>query len=626
MKNIHIRGNEFKDAAGRTLMLRGVNLGGSSKVPFSPDGAGHHRAGLYENREISFVGRPFPLAEADEHFARLRKWGFNFLRLLTTWEAVEHAGPGCYDEAYLDYLYRIVRKAAEYDFNLFVDPHQDVWSRFTGGDGAPRWTLDAIGFDVTRLGEAGAALLNNVPGNSLPRMIWPTNYAKLACATMFTLFFAGNDLAPLTRVDGVPVQEFLQGHYVNAVKQVAERLKGLPNVIGFDSLNEPSPGWIGRTDLHDNQNFIRLGASPTPFQSMALGGGIAQEVENWKLGMMGARQNGTQKLNTGGVNVWREGYACVWQRNGVWDRDGTGKPRLLRPRHFAEANGRPIDFGRDYFLPFVRRYAEALRSADPELAIFVEPPVMSKLPPFEAEDAVNVVHAAHWYDTITLFTKRYHSFFSVDFRTGKFVLGKNRVRRLFEGQLAQLKTESHDCLRGAPTLVGEFGVPFDLRDSQAYRTGDYARQTAALNASFAALEANLLSATLWNYTADNTNAHGDGWNGEDLSIFSRDQQTDPADLHSGSRAPRAFIRPYPIRTAGTPVKLYFDMPYRIFEFEFKHDPAVAEPTEFYIPNYRYEPEYTVEMSDGTTERDLVNQRLLWWHDPAVELHWIKIYC
>ncbi|MCJ7533053.1 MAG: hypothetical protein MUO64_18780 [Anaerolineales bacterium] len=30
--------------------------------------------------------------------------------------------------------------------------------------------------------------------------------------TMFTLFFGGNDFAPKTKVNGEPVQEFLQRH------------------------------------------------------------------------------------------------------------------------------------------------------------------------------------------------------------------------------------------------------------------------------------------------------------------------------------------------------------------------------------------------------------------------------
>src|SRR5512137_2930250 len=112
---IRIDGPWFKDEHGRTLILRGVNLGGSSKVPYCPDGATYIRQGFYDHRNVSFVGRPFPLEEADEHFTRLRQWGLTFLRFLVTWEAIEHAGPGVYDEAYLDYLVQIVDKARQND-------------------------------------------------------------------------------------------------------------------------------------------------------------------------------------------------------------------------------------------------------------------------------------------------------------------------------------------------------------------------------------------------------------------------------------------------------------------------------------------------------------------------------
>src|SRR5258708_36769388 len=34
---ISIEGSRFKDESGRTLLLRGINLGGRSKIPFSRD-------------------------------------------------------------------------------------------------------------------------------------------------------------------------------------------------------------------------------------------------------------------------------------------------------------------------------------------------------------------------------------------------------------------------------------------------------------------------------------------------------------------------------------------------------------------------------------------------------------
>jgi hypothetical protein len=114
----------------------------------------HRRDGFFDHRNVSFVGRPFPLEEADLHFTRLLEWGFTFIRFCVTWEALEHAGPGIYDHEYIAYVIAILKKALRFGIKVFIDPHQDVWSRFSGGSGAPGWTLEAVGFDLANLTES----------------------------------------------------------------------------------------------------------------------------------------------------------------------------------------------------------------------------------------------------------------------------------------------------------------------------------------------------------------------------------------------------------------------------------------------------------------------------------------
>jgi hypothetical protein len=127
--------------------------------------------------------------------------------------------------------------------------------------------------------------------------------------------------------------------------------------------------------------------------------------------------------------------------------------------------------------------------------------------------------------------KRFRSNLAADFHTGKVIFGSKRIRRSFADQVGSFKEIAEGPLGGIPTLIGEFGIPFDLKGKRAYRSGDYRDQIRAMDRSMRAMEDNNLSCTLWNYTADNTNERGDKWNGEDLSIFSRDQQTDSADIH-----------------------------------------------------------------------------------------------
>ncbi|MFX1287077.1 MAG: hypothetical protein ACFFFY_00775, partial [Promethearchaeota archaeon] len=82
--SLGIKNGQFIDDKGRIVLLRGVNLGGSSKVPLTPNGATHIKTNFIDHRDVSFVGRPFPIKEADEHFSRLKHWGFNSIRFLVT--------------------------------------------------------------------------------------------------------------------------------------------------------------------------------------------------------------------------------------------------------------------------------------------------------------------------------------------------------------------------------------------------------------------------------------------------------------------------------------------------------------------------------------------------------------
>jgi hypothetical protein len=607
-----VRGDHWVDAEGRRLLLRGVNLGGDSKVPTRPDGDTRLKAGFYEGKKVSFVGRPFPLEEADGHFARLKRWGLDFHRLLVTWEAVEHEGPGIYDEEYLDYIERLVAKAGEHGLFLFVDPHQDAWSRWTGGDGAPMWTLEAAGFEPSRLFASGAALLNQEMGDAYPRMTWFSNYDRLACATMWTLFFAGDSFAsgigPLGS-EGRSLQDFLQGHYIAAMATVAERLARFPFVVGFDSLNEPSLGFIGSPSLDRGQTHTSLGATPTPWQAILAGSGFPVEVPVYGIRGLARRQLGTELLGQRGLRAWKEGIDCLWRRAGVWDLRGD-EPFARRPEHFASLGGRKFDAVREFLKPFMHRFDRGVclaREGGRRFTLFVEGVPSAARPSWEKDEgAWPVVDATHWYDDLTLVTKRWLGFLAYDSRQGRPVLGFRNVRRYFARALAELKQWSSSKMAGAPTLLGEFGLPFDLGGGRAYRTGDYRVHEVALGAYYDAIDANLLDSTIWNYSAGNRHDRGDLWNTEDLSIFCRDdfeagrsEAGEAAD--AGGRALRGFVRPYARATAGELLEMGFDARRGIFRLRWLPDPAIAAPTEVYVPALQFPSGFSIKAEGCQTE-------------------------
>ncbi|KAJ3207218.1 hypothetical protein HDU67_007604 [Dinochytrium kinnereticum] len=540
----------WTDSTGRTLMLRGVNVSGSAKLPFTPKMPSHVSEGFFDDVNVSFVGRPFPLDEADEHFARLRRWGFNFLRFNVAWEALEHGGPGIYDYEYMDYVVDLLKKAKHYGLRVFIDPHQDVWSRFSGGSGAPGWTLRMAGLDAEKFKETAAAIVHNTYDDreNYPKMIWPTNYAKLACATMFTLFFGGRTFAPQCLApDGSNIQDFLQNHYFAAFAELAKRIALAASefaledevVIGYDTLNEPHAGFIGIPDLNiiPVTQDLRIGLMPTPFQGMMLGSGIrCDSVEVWELSWAGPRKKAVTPFDPKGVSCWSSKSsdgACIWAKHGVWDPKTR---KLLKPAYFTTdpATGRPVEFLEDFWRPFVHKFTTAIRAVHQTAVIFIEPPVNEHPPRWDAklgDPTWRIAYAPHWYDGLTLINKAFNRLFTVDvigMKRGKYLappfalkFGDTGIRACFRAQLNQLRKEGLEFLGQYPCIMGEIGIPYDMDDRKAYRTGNYADQEHALDINCAALETNLINFTLWNYCSDNSNKWGDGWNGEDLSIFSK---------------------------------------------------------------------------------------------------------
>ena len=608
-----IDGSFIKDEFGRTLMLRGVNLGGASKVPFTPDGATYRLENFYDHKNVSFVNRPFSLAEADEHFARLKSWGFTFLRFLVTWEAIEHAGPGIYDLDYLEYLRTILEIAAKHGINVFIDPHQDVWSRFSGGDGAPGWTFDSVGMDIRKFQVTGAAFTHQEHGDPLPQMSWSTNATKLAAATMFTLFFGGFDFAPFTKIEGEHCQEFLQRHFIGSIQKLAEYLSDLPNVVGYDSMNEPIEGWIGLKDLEKRITTIEKGFIPTPFQAMQLGSGIPLRMERLERGIFGARVLSRETLNPEGISIWKNGYDPIWQQNGVWKMINN-KAVLLQPNHFGYRRGQSVDFNRDYYVPFNNRFAEAIRKIQPSSMIFVEKGFGPDGPNWGDEDARDIVYAPHWYDPVVLIMKSFNAWINYDRRERRFIFGAKQIIKSFKEQLSRPLIHAREKMGNVPVLIGEVGIAFDLDNKKAYGNGDFSSQEKAIDRTLNALDANLHHFTLWNYTSDNTNRRGDLWNDEDLSIFSRDQQVDAVDLNSGGRALAAVLRPYPMATAGKPIEIKFNYKTKVFTYQFRHQSGLAEPTILYVPAYQYPEGCLVEISDGKFVHDSDEQILTYWHE------------
>ncbi|KAI5304994.1 hypothetical protein KEM56_005545 [Ascosphaera pollenicola] len=711
-----IDGDVFRDPRGREVTLRGINVDAAAKLPKVPNQPTHCAEGFFEGDTVSFVGRPFALEEAHVHFTRLKEWGYNELRYIFTWEAVEHEGPGKYDEEWIAFTIETLRFAKRYGLYVHMDPHQDVWSRHCGGSGAPMWTLYAAGLDPCKFQVTQAALVQNTWPDpaKFPKMIWSSNYTRLACQVIWTLFWAGKDFAPKAIIDGVNVQDYLQDHFINACRHLALRIHEAGDleddcVIGWETINEPNRGLIGQEDLSKipPEQKLKLGPSPTAFQAMLTGAGRPYEIATWQFGMFGPYQDGTELVDPKGQTAWtskdydksRYGWKrdpqwklgeCIWAQHGVWDPETN---TLLKKDYFAKnpRTGKPLkynSFTDTYLLEHFRKFKEAIRSVHHDCIIFVQPPILEVPPLIKGtdDDDPNIVHAIHFYDGLTLMTKHWNRWYNVDvvgILRGKYMspafalkIGETAIRNGLRDQLRFLRDESYERMGHHPVVFTEIGIPYDMDDKYAYKTGDYANQISAMDANFYAIEGSRgQGVNLWNYTSENCHEWGDLWNGEDLSIISLEDSTlllrtlpeitqtererrkslelnetttiSPSNIDDatktpgihvntvsrrgsisgdviGYRAAEAFIRPSPLSTHGRVDEYWFDLKGRLFTLKLTSDNSTPEdgPTTCFLPEYHFpESHARVEVTGGKwkIEKESVDdeegsvQILKWWH-------------
>ncbi|KAJ3764474.1 glycoside hydrolase family 5 protein [Lentinula raphanica] len=599
---IQTHGRHFIDGYGRVCGLRGVNLSGSSKSP-----SNHNNDTFPSNAEsVTFVGRPFPLDEAPEHLTRLRRWGLTFIRFLVTWEAVEHAGPGIYDTEYLAYIRDLLRLLPQYGMVAFVSLHQDVWSRYSGGSGAPAWTLEVAGLDPLHLESTGAAWLKGVKGGGHieeERGLWPCGYQKLAAATMATCFWAGDAFAPklsITNKNGesISVQKFLQDAYLDMSEMLVKAIGDLQGVIGFEMMNEPHRGYVEVPSLHyfDYNTDLHLSAVPSAFESFQLGAGHPTEVSVWTRSYpMPTRKTGSAVLNMEMRKVWKEDGPtkgqCLWEMHGVWGWDKNKNTAIvLRENYFKKhpTTGKKIDWYTDFYYPFLNKWAERVRGASsPDKIVFVEMIPNEFCPTSFTGDHQpdNIVYAPHWYvyDLNALFTKAFGDF-TVNvqglsrgmFPLKAFYWGHKGARDNFALQIRNIVEKAYQVLGEKPVIIGECGIPMDMNKGKAFKTDDFTWQARMMDAMLVGLERALVGFTLWNYNPYNTDLAGDDWNGENFSWFSQSralprellyyEQSSPS-LDNGGRILSAVVRPYPAKTAGIPLK--FDYEVTTWSFTFR---------------------------------------------------------
>jgi len=464
---------------------------------------------------------------------------------------------------------------------------------------------------------------------------------SLDLARVYGAFFAGEKLFPGLRVkqcNDVPlpaditdckaiteidVKEYLQDAYGAAWRQVAGQVADLPNVIGYDIMNEP------------NSNFIVLTAVAALLKT-----GTVEGARQTVVGMLGKETGDLltdslialcilpvfpDKPDAAATAEQQKAYEGAKQKILVeW---GLDKLDVLA------AAGMNTGFDKNWLQPFYERIGADIRKVDPKAVIFSEPTSnitsiaggelggMWDMSMTRPKGLPHVVYAPHYYADA-------YPYLGFNMPPRDFSVEEVRYRD-YTTALKKVMAIAQFSMGNVPVVFGEFGTYFNFGGIDKSVASQYAVSSAMLDNYFEAFEQMFQSQMLWCYTPDNDKQYGDWWNKEDFSIQGFDRKW---------RGESAWMRPFARALAGRPISTHYYSPNHYFdphkgvvdpvrEFEVSYQAKETRaPSEIYVPKLQYPDGFYVWTSDGTCHYDAATQTLS--HLPANDEpgaeHWVRI--
>jgi hypothetical protein len=233
IKQIIKDGNWFRDNHGRYLLFRGVNFASRSKLPpylpIAPLDISHiNNTDLQE--EVNKVAKDL------DH---LKDLGFNVIRLLIMWKALEPVPNPNLDELlleakkYLEMIKVIIDELHDRGLFVILDFHQDIAHEIYGGDGFPDWALAIDGLHLKPITR---------PLLKIKKRTWYLSYYINELVKHTLGSFWNNNLRNIEfGLENYPVRTHLERTIGQTVKYLNQFYSDddTPVIIGVEAFNEP---------------------------------------------------------------------------------------------------------------------------------------------------------------------------------------------------------------------------------------------------------------------------------------------------------------------------------------------------------------------------------------------------